>query len=172
VNSFNKYLSRPTCYCIVRKQTQIGGIIPRNSPVDHQVEICLLFTRRYTTTHSPETHGISVILLRNDHGPLHFYSPYPLCYCSIEKPNLYLLKEDCVDSALKLSNAAFDSPLLPDPFLDSARAAAPVKTLCEDYVRLVLCGSGAFRATQFQAIMTLASELLARLTVRSQISLV
>ncbi|ETS79975.1 hypothetical protein PFICI_07504 [Pestalotiopsis fici W106-1] len=80
------------------------------------------------------------------------------------KDSAFLLSRDtCVDAALRLSYAALDSRLMPDAFLDSARAAMVVTAPCQDYVRLVLCGAGLFRATQTQALMIIAAELHARL---------
>ncbi|KAI0157149.1 hypothetical protein GGR52DRAFT_565492 [Hypoxylon sp. FL1284] len=66
----------------------------------------------------------------------------------------------CVDTALRLSS--FWLPLsssLPEPALAAVRSALPFEDHCDDFVHLVICGSGPFRSIPYKTTMVIAAEI-------------
>lgn len=85
----------------------------------------------------------------------------PYMRIALEDPLYHYSRELCVNKAVRLSHAVLAPPLSEHSMLATLRAAANMDTACEQYMRLMTCGSGPFRSVQVQNNFIMASELLA-----------
>lgn len=72
----------------------------------------------------------------------------------------YFSRVLCVDTAIRLTS--FFLPLSSsrqEPLISAMHNILPFESHCSDYVRLVTCGSCAFRSINWQAVMAIAAEL-------------
>ncbi|KAI9163939.1 Transcription factor lepE [Paramyrothecium foliicola] len=74
-------------------------------------------------------------------------------------PTYLLSRNLCIDTALHLSYCSMPLSSTNEPLFLAVRSADILDKQSDDFARLSLCGSGLFRAVQFQAIMVVAAEL-------------
>lgn len=83
----------------------------------------------------------------------------PYIAVSAKNPTFLQSRSGCIDAALNFAHSALNSPLLPDPLLESIRSATGAEPPCEDFARLMFCGLGPFRSVPYQAVMIIGGEL-------------
>ncbi|RYO83949.1 hypothetical protein DL766_000990 [Monosporascus sp. MC13-8B] len=86
----------------------------------------------------------------------------PYMHPAMAKPLLHFSRDVCLETALGISYTALMPSLMnDDPVLVALHAAAKTEPACEEYVRLMICGSGPFRYIHIQSHNVIAAGLLA-----------
>ncbi|RYP22854.1 hypothetical protein DL765_001450 [Monosporascus sp. GIB2] len=86
----------------------------------------------------------------------------PYMHPAMAKPLFHFSRHVCLETALGISYTALIPSLMDDdPVLVALHAAAKTEPVCEEYVRLMICGSGPFRYIHIQNHNIIAAGLLA-----------
>ncbi|KAH6867213.1 hypothetical protein B0T10DRAFT_451934 [Thelonectria olida] len=85
----------------------------------------------------------------------------PFASLDISHPPFYLSRRICIDTAIQLSYFALhhSSPAVQKSPLSSLFTTTKMADQCDDYVRLLLCGSGPLQSVHMQCLMITASAL-------------
>ncbi|KAI1495092.1 hypothetical protein F5X96DRAFT_199173 [Biscogniauxia mediterranea] len=86
----------------------------------------------------------------------------PFCSLASSNPSYLLSQKICIDTALRISHSALDlSSSASAQFSSLSPLFAKLRdgNVCQDYIRLHICGAGPFRFLLMQCLMIIASDL-------------